>query len=147
MTDPQDRCELPAMWTSDETAADVVRRFRTIAVVGLSASPEKPSHRIPRYLQEHGYTIIPVNPMIQGEVLGEKAYASLKDIPDPVDVVEIFRLPKDIPPIVEEAIEIGAKAVWMQTGIVNNEAAERARTAGLTVVMDKCMMVVHASLR
>jgi predicted CoA-binding protein len=143
MTESQDQCEMPLARTSDVEAADLLKRYKTIAVVGLSASPEKPSHQIPKYLLEHGYTIIPVNPMVQGEVLGQKAYASLKDIPHPVDIVEIFRLPKDVPPIVEDAIAIGAKAVWMQTGIVHNESAERAKAAGLAVVMDKCAMVVH----
>jgi len=138
-------CELPAFRVSDEEARRVMDRYKVIAVVGLSGSPEKPGHYVPKYLKEHGYTIIPVNPMAKGEILGEKVYAGLKEIPRKVEIVEIFRPPKDVPPIVEDAIAVGAKAVWMQEGIVNNTAAERARAAGLTVIMDKCMMKVHRS--
>ena len=100
---------------------------------------------MPKYLKEQGYTIIPVNPTANGEILGEKVYPGLKEIPRKVDMVDIFRPPKDVPPIVEDVIAIGAKVVWMQEGIVNNAAADRARAAGLTVVMDKCMMKVHRS--
>ena len=125
---------------------DILKTTKTIAVVGLSDKPDRPSHTIPAYLQRQGYRIIPVNPNLS-EVLGEKAYASLKDIPEPVDVVEIFRRAEDVPPIVEDAITIGAKVVWMQLGIVNEEAAARARAAGLTVVMDTCMGATHRRLR
>jgi len=141
----EETCELPAFRVSDEEARKVMDRYKTIAVVGLSSNPEKPSHFVPKYLKEHGYTIIPVNPTAKGEILGEKVYAGLKDVPQKVEVVDIFRPPKDVPPIVEEAIAIGAKVVWMQEGIVNNAAAERAKAAGLTVIMDKCMMKVHRS--
>ena len=141
----EETCELPAFRVSDEEARKVMERYKTVAVVGLSSNPEKPSHFVPKYLKEHGYTIIPVNPTAKGEILGEKVYAGLKDVPQKVEVVDIFRPPKDVPPIVEEAIAIGAKVVWMQEGIVNNAAAERAKAAGLTVIMDKCMMKVHRS--
>lgn len=119
---------------------------KTIAVVGLSPDPERPSHSVAAYLQQQGYRIIPVNPKIS-EALGEKAYASVRDIPGPVDVVDIFRRPEAVGPIVEDAIAKGAKVVWMQVGIINAEAANRARAAGLTVVMDTCMRVTHQLLR
>ena len=138
-----DSCELPAFRVSDDEARKLMEGHKTIAVVGLSANAEKPSHFVPKYLKEQGYTIIPVNPTAKGEILGEKVFAGLKDIPRKVDIVDIFRPPKDVPPIVEDAIAIGAKVIWMQEGIVNNAAADRARAAGLTVVMDKCMMKIH----
>lgn len=145
MENKEEMCELPAFRVSDEEARKVMDRYKTIAVVGLSSNPEKPGHFVPKYLKEHGYTIIPVNPMAKDEILGEKVYAGLREVPQKIEVVDIFRPPKDVPPIVEDAIAIGAKVVWMQEGIVNNAAAERARAAGLTVVMDKCMMKVHRS--
>ena len=123
----------------------ILREFRNIAVVGLSANSERPSYRIASYLAEQGYNIIPVNPNIQ-EVLDKTSYPDLSSIPETVDVVEIFRRPEDVMPVVEEAIKIGAKAVWMQEGIVNEEAAARARGAGLLVVMDKCMFKEHQRL-
>ena len=119
---------------------------KTIAIVGLSPDAERPSHSVAAYLQQQGYRIIPVNPNIS-EVLGEKAYASVRDIPGPVDVVDIFRRPEAVAPIVEDAIAKGAKVVWMQVGIINEEAANRARAAGLKVVMDTCMRVTHQLLR
>ncbi|MGH2398383.1 MAG: CoA-binding protein [bacterium] len=129
----------------DEPEA-ILRDSKTIAVVGLSPNPERPSHEIASYLQAQGYQIIPVNPNA-GTVLGERSYPSLRAIPVPVDVVQIFRKPQDVPPVVEEAIAIGAKAVWMQEGIMHEEAAERGRRAGLTVVMDRCMRATHRELR
>jgi len=120
----------------------ILGEFRNIAVVGLSANSKRPSYRIASYLAEQGYNIIPVNPNAQ-EVLGKKSYPDLSSIPETVDVVEIFRRSEDVMPVVEEAIKIGAKAVWMQEGIVNEEAAARARGAGLLVVMDKCMFEEH----
>ncbi len=122
-----------------------LREFRNIAVVGLSASSERPSYRVASYLAEQGYNIIPVNPNTQ-EVLAKTSYPDLGSIPEKVDVVEIFRRPEDVVPVIEEAIKIGAKAVWMQEGIVNEEAAARARDAGLLVVMDKCMFKEHQRL-
>ncbi|MEE9198761.1 MAG: CoA-binding protein [Dehalococcoidia bacterium] len=124
---------------------DILRDGRTIAVVGLSPKPDRDSHRVASYLQDHGYRIIPVNPKAQ-EVLGERCYPDLKSIPEPVDVVDIFRRPEEVPPIVDQAIDIGAAAVWMQLGIVNEEAAAKAREAGLAVVMDRCMLVEHQLL-
>jgi len=118
---------------------------KTIASVGLSSSDEKESYHIVAYLQEQGYRIIPVNPTAK-EILGEKAYPSLLSIPDKVDVVQVFRKPEDVPPVVEDAVKIGAKVVWMQVGIVNEEAAAKARAAGLQVVMDACMRVAHRAL-
>jgi len=120
------------------TEADVLRKYRTIAVVGASSDPEKPAHYVPAFLQQHGYRIIPVNPN-EADVLGEKSYPDLASVPDAVEVVEIFRRSEDVPPVVEEAIRIGAKAVWMQEGIVHEAAARRAAEAGLEVVMDRCM--------
>ncbi len=141
--DPSKSHEVPDLPPSDETARKLLDQHRTIAVVGLSTNPGKPGHFVPKYLKENGYTIIPVNPAAKGEILGEKVYSSLSEIPVPVEIVDIFRPPKDVPPIVDEAIKIGAKVVWMQEGIVNNAAAERAREAGLIVVMDRCMMKIH----
>ncbi len=114
----------------------------TIASVGLSSNPDKPSYGVVSYLRGQGYKIVPVNPTAT-EIMGEKTYPSLLDIPDSVDVVQVFRKPEDVPPVVEEAIKIGAKVVWMQEGIVNHEAAQRAEEAGLQVVMDTCMRAAH----
>jgi predicted CoA-binding protein len=114
-----------------------------VAVVGLSAKPDRPSYQVAQYLQEHGYRIIPVNPGCQ-EILGEKCYASLKDIPFPVEVVDIFRKVDAIPAIVAEAIRVKAKAVWMQQGLEEPVSARQAKEAGLQVVMDRCMKIEHA---
>ena len=116
---------------------DILRRYRTIAVVGASNDLSKPAGSVPQYLVEHGYHVIPVNPN-ESEVLGGKSYPDLESVPAPVEVVVIFRRAEDVPPVVEDAIKIGAKAIWMQTGIVNLEAARRAREAGVEVVMDRC---------
>jgi predicted CoA-binding protein len=126
----------------DEVILHILRSAKVIAVVGLSPSPHRPSYAVASYLQEHGYRIIPVNPHV-AEVLGERSYSDLREVPEPVDVVNIFRRPEFVPPIVESAIAIGAKAVWMQLGIVHEEAAARARAAGLLVVMDRCIKVEH----
>ncbi|MFN7991055.1 MAG: CoA-binding protein [Candidatus Micrarchaeia archaeon] len=125
----------------------ILRSARNIAVVGLSDKPERPSYGVAEYMQAHGYRIIPVNPMIS-EWKGIKAYKSLSEIPrgDKVDVVDIFRKSEDVPAVVDEAIGIGAKTVWMQLGVVNESAAEKARGAGLSVVMDRCMKIEHAKL-
>lgn len=131
-------------------AQDDVRKIlttaKTIAVVGLSNKPDRPSFEVAGYLKEAGYRIIPVNPAIT-EALGERAYASLRDIPERVDVVQIFRRPEDVPAVVDEAIAIGAKAVWMQPGAEHEGAAEKARRAGLLAVVGACMMVSHRRLR
>jgi predicted CoA-binding protein len=123
-------------------AIDILRTVRTIAVVGLSSKRNRPSFGVSAYMQQAGYRIIPVNPA-ETEVLGEKAYPDLESIPEPVDLVNIFRRPELVPPIVDSAIRIGAKAVWMQEGVIHQEAAEKARAAGLAVVMDRCILKVH----
>jgi predicted CoA-binding protein len=121
---------------------ELLKRARTIAVVGLSDSPLRPSHEVAAYLQSAGYRIIPVNPEIQ-EALGERAYPSLLDVPEKIDIVDIFRRPENVPPAVEQAIQVKAPCVWMQEGIVNEEAAEKARQAGMMVVMDRCILKEH----
>ena len=120
----------------------------TIAVVGLSPKPHRDSYRVAKYMQDHGCRIVPINPNAH-EVLGEKAYASLTEaaMHERIDMVNCFRNSEDIPPIAAEAIAIGAKSLWLQIGIVNNEAAAQAQAAGLTVVQDKCLMVEHRQLR
>jgi uncharacterized protein len=123
----------------------ILKQNHTIAVVGLSAQWFRPSFFAAKYLQEHGYRVIPVNPAY-GEILGEKCYAGLRDVPERIDVVDVFRKPDDVPPIVEDAIAIGAKVCWMQIGVINDPAARRAREAGLEVVMDRCMKIEHARL-
>jgi predicted CoA-binding protein len=128
-----------------DPAEKILRSARTIAVVGLSANPRRPSHGVARYLQRAGYRIIPVNPNV-AEVLGERAYPTLSELPEPVDVVEVFRRSEFAGPIVDEAIAVGAGAVWLQDGVVDEAAAERGRAAGLDVVMDDCMMRRHASM-
>jgi uncharacterized protein len=124
--------------------ADLLRTSRTIAVVGLSDNPMRPSHGVSAYMQSHGYKIIPVNPQAD-EVLGEKAYASLLDIPEPIDIVDIFRRSEFVPEIVDQAIQQKARAIWMQEGVVHEQAAEKARKAGLLVVMDSCILKEHRS--
>src|SRR5215471_17287726 len=118
---------------------------RTIAVIGLSHIPEKPSHYVPAYMRQHGYRILPVNPAVDS-VLGEKSYPTLSDLPVKPDIVNVFRLPKYIPAIVDDMIQLGLKDVWVQLGIINLEAAERAEQAGIRVVMDRCIMVEHRHL-
>lgn len=127
------------------TPEQILEDAKTIAVVGLSNDPTKESYNVARYLQAAGYRVIPVNPTIQ-EALGEKSYASLRDIPEAVDIVDVFRRPEATMPIAEDAVAIRAKAFWLQLGIVNEEAATVARSAGLDVVMDKCTKVVHAGI-
>ncbi len=128
------------------SAAEITRILqdhRVVAVVGLSADPDRPSHRVARYLKEHGYRIVPVNPGCQ-EILGERCYASLKDIPFPVEIVDIFRKVEAIPAIVADAIAVGAKVVWMQLGLEEPHSARTARQAGLRVVMDRCLKIEHS---
>ena len=124
---------------------DILKSCKTIAVVGLSADEYKTSHRVASYLQEQGYKIIPVIPN-EREILGEACYASLAEVPGQVDVVDIFRRSEDVPPVVDDAIKVKAKAVWMQEGIVNEAAAKKARDAGIQVVMDRCMLKEHLRL-
>jgi len=128
------------------TEAEILNSSKTIAVVGLSPKPDRPSYRVASYLKEQGYRIIPVN-TYASEILGETCYPDLRSIPEQVDVVDIFRRSERVPAVVEEAIEIGAKAVWMQEGVINEEAAAQAMEAGLLVVMDKCMLKEHRKLR
>lgn len=127
------------------TIKEILDQSRAIAVVGCSPKPDRDSHRVASYLQEQGYRIVPVNPSVR-EVLGQRCYASLLDVPEPVDLVDIFRRSKDVPPVVDEAIAKGARAVWMQLGITHEEAAEKARRSGLDVVMDRCTLVEHKRL-
>ncbi len=135
----------PITVQDDATLRRILSEARTIAVVGLSADPERPSHQVASYLQRQGYRIIPVNPTIQ-EVLGEPSYPDLLSVPEPVDVVDIFRPARYVPEIVEQAIAKGAKVIWMQLGVIHFEAAQRAREAGLLVVMDRCMKIEHQRL-
>lgn len=120
----------------------ILKGFRTFAVVGLSPRPHRDSHIVARFLQEHGYRVIPVHPGVES-ILGEKCYDSLRDVPEPVEVVDIFRRSEAVPPVVEEAVDIGARVIWMQLGVVHREAAERARRAGLLVVMDHCPVIEY----
>lgn len=129
-----------------EDVERILRTTKTIAVVGLSDKPDRESYEIASYLQQQGYRIIPVNPRIT-ETLGERAYPDLRAVPERVDVVQIFRRSEDVPPVVEDAIAIGAPVVWMQSGIVHEEAAARAESAGLVVVMDACLRSAHRALR
>lgn len=130
------------MTTQPQVIDHVLDNTQTIAVVGLSSSPYRAGYYVPKYLQEQGYRIIPVNPELE-ESLGEQAYPDLYSVPEPVDLVLIFRRPEYVPEVVDAAIEIGAKAVWMQLGIAHAQAAEKARAAGLDVVMNTCMLVEH----
>jgi predicted CoA-binding protein len=123
----------------------LLRSAKTIAVVGLSGTPWRPSYGVSEYMQSVGYRIIPVNPK-ETEVLGEHAYATLEDIPVPVDIVNVFRRPHFVPDIVDSAIRIGAKGVWMQEEVVHEDAARKAREAGLEVVMDRCILKEHRKL-
>ena len=128
------------------TIAELLTSAKTIAVVGLSSRRARPSYSVSEYMQSAGYRIIPVNPQ-ESEVLGEKAYPDLDSVPVPVDIVDIFRRSEFVPELVEAAIRIGAKAVWMQEEVVHEEAAERARAAGLTVVMDRCILKEHRKMQ
>ncbi len=128
------------------TEEEILTSGRVVAVVGLSEKADRPSYIVASYLKQNGYKIIPVNPKA-GEILGEVCYPDLSSIPEPVDVVDIFRRAEEVPAIVEEVIKMGAKAVWMQEGVINKQAAARAKEAGLLVVMDKCMLKEHRKLR
>ena len=125
-----------------EQITELLNTAKTVAVVGLSPSPLRPSYGVSAYLQSHGYRIIPVNPEIKG-ALGEKAYASLKDVPEKIDIVNIFRRPENVPPVVQEAIELKIPAIWMQETVVHEDAAAKARQAGIFVVMDRCILKEH----
>lgn len=121
---------------------EILKKYKTIAVVGLSSNPARASYEVTEYMQRAGYRIIPVNPNEQ-EVLGEKSYACLEDVPEKIEIVDVFRRAEDVTPVVESAIKVGAKVLWMQLGIENAQAAERVRAAGLTVVEDACILVEH----
>ncbi|MCX7822603.1 MAG: CoA-binding protein [Syntrophobacterales bacterium] len=138
-------CEIPDYIASDEEVVELLKSAKTVAVVGISHNEDRDSHKVAKYLKEHGYKVIPVNPKYK-EVLGEPCYPDLKSIPERVDVVDIFRNVEAIPGIVDEAIQVGAGAVWMQLGLTHNEAAEKAKQAGLKVVMNKCMKIEHNRL-
>jgi hypothetical protein len=123
----------------------ILTTYRTIAMVGLSTDPMRPSHFAAIYMQAEGYDIVPVNPRYAGQtILGQRVYASLAEIPRQVEIVDVFRKPADVPPIADDAIAIGAKVLWLQLGVVNEEAAATARAAGLDVVMDRCVKIEHA---
>ena len=123
--------------------AQIVRSARTVAIVGLSPNELRPSYFVGFYLQRHGYRVIPVNPRAS-EILGEPSYASLSDVPDHIDIVDVFRQPAAVPAIAEEAVAVGAGALWLQFGVISVEGAEIARRGGLAVVMDRCLKVEHA---
>ena len=129
----------------DQMMKNILQSAKTIASVGLSSNPAKESFGIAAYLKGQGYRVIPVNPTT-AEVFGETSYPDLESVPENIDVVQVFRKPEDVPPVVDSAIKVGAKVVWMQEGIVNEEAAQKAREAGLQVVMDACMRVTHRRL-
>jgi len=131
---------------ASDPIGDLLKKAKTIAVVGLSNKPLRPSHGVSLYMQQQGYRIIPVNPNIQ-RVLGEKAYPSLKDVPENIDVVNIFRRPEFVPEVVEQAIALKIPAVWMQEEVIHEPAAEKARQAGIFVVMDRCILKEHRARR
>ena len=135
----------PALQPSDQQIKDLLRGAHTIAVVGLSSSRFRASYGVSQYMQSAGYRIIPVNPN-EREVLGEKAYARLEDVPEKIDVVDVFRRSEFVPEIVDAAIRVGVRAIWMQEGVSDEAAAERARDAGLFVIMDACILKEHRRL-
>ena len=124
----------------------LLRQSKTIAVVGLSSNPARPSHQVAAYLQSAGYRIIPINPN-ESEVLGEKSYSRLEDVPEPIDIVDVFRRPANVPPIADSAIAIHAKALWLQQQITHPASAEKARAAGLLVIEDACLLIEHKKRR
>jgi uncharacterized protein len=134
----------PSLKPMDSAAeiTEILQKYRVVAVVGMSADPSRPSHQVARYLQEHGFRIVPVNPGCQ-EILGERCYGTLKDVPFPVEIVDIFRKVEAIPAIVDEAIAVGAKVIWMQLGLEEPHSARKAKQAGLQVVMDRCLKIEH----
>ena len=139
------QCEMPEYNPPSEEITAILEKYKTVAIVGLSPKPERESHKVAKYLKENYYRIVPVNPG-QKEILGEKCYPNLKAIPFRVDVVDIFRKPDAIPPVVDDAIEIAARAVWMQLGLAHNQAGDKARKAGLEVVMSKCIKIEHMNM-
>lgn len=136
---------IPERYQDQNVVSEIIRSAKVIAVVGLSPKPDRPSHEVAAYLKAHGYQIAPVNPA-EMEILGEKSYPSLSDIPFAVDIVDVFRQPDAVPAIAEEAVKIGAKALWLQLGVISLEGAATAERGGLKVVMDRCLMVDHMAL-
>ena len=130
---------------NDTKLAELLRGAKTIAVVGLSSNPMRPSFGVSRFLQRQGYRIIPVNPN-ETEVLGERAYASVRDIPEQIDIINIFRRPARVPEVIDDALVKGTRCIWMQEGVVNHEAAKKAEEAGMSVVMDRCILKELARL-
>ncbi len=131
--------------TDSKQLRGILRECKTLAVVGLSANDMRPSYFVAKYMQDHGYRIIPVNPNYD-QILGEKCYPDLLSIPDPIDMVDLFQRAERVIPFVEQAIEISAKVIWMQLGVINEDAAQLARKAGLKVVMDRCVKIEYARL-
>jgi predicted CoA-binding protein len=127
---------------TEQQILEILQNNHNIAVVGLSDKPDRASYRVAEYMQDHGYRIIPVNPQLK-TVLGETAYPDLLSIPDKVDIVNLFRRSDDVPPIVDEALQLKPYAVWLQLGIINQEAAEKCRAAGVSIIMDKCIKIEH----
>ena len=127
---------------SADAVLELLQKYQIIAVVGLSSNPMRPSYAVTEYMQAAGYRIVPVNPN-ETEVLGEKSYARLEDVPEKIEIVNVFRRAEEVPPVVESAIRVGAKVIWMQLGIENGEGAEKARSAGLVVIEDACILVEH----
>jgi predicted CoA-binding protein len=125
---------------------EILKSSKTVAVVGLSGRRMRPSYGVAQYMQRAGYRIIPVNPQ-ESEILGEKCYARLEDVPEPIDIVDVFRRSEFVPEIVNSAIAVGAKALWLQEGVIHEAAADKARQAGLSVVMDRCILKEHARMR
>ena len=137
---------MPHANPSDQELKTLLTDATTIAIVGASSNPDKASHGIMQKLQKAGYKVVPVNPR-ETEILGERSYPSLLDVPEPIDIVDVFRRAEDTPAIADEAVTKGAKALWLQTGISNEDAAARAKAGGLTVVMDQCIGATHSLLR
>jgi len=139
------QCELPNNYPPSEQIRDILRNCKRIAVVGLSPKESRDSNRVARYLIAQGYEVVPVNPG-QKEILGKPCFKTLKDIPFPVDMANLFLTPGRVPPVVDQAVEKGVRAIWMQLGVVHNESAQRARNAGIQVVMNMCIMTEHQKL-
>lgn len=135
-------CEIPDKNPPSKEIEAILQTCKTIAVVGLSPKESRDSNRVARYLMQHGYEVVPVNPG-QKEILGKTCYRSLRDIPFQVDMADLFLNPTRVPPVVDQAIDMGVHAIWMQLGVIHNEAAEKAKQAGIRVVMNRCMMVEH----
>ena len=140
-----EQCEIPQYNPPSEEIREILQKVKRIAIVGLSPKQERDSNKVAKYLMEQGFEVIPVNPG-QREILGQKCYKSLRDIPFPVDMADLFLNPKRVSPVVDQAIEKGIPVIWMQLGVVHNEAAKRAREAGIKVIMNKCVKVEHQGL-